>query len=126
MTPSSKSTLRLALLVPQEPSSVVGRLRRGIANAGLDCGSQEAANDMLDRLRVEERLVRKASGLADARKMRDAIVLVVALLGELDDFMPDEPDRSALHEIAGPFQDVADVAAYGLTSAIRAAGQGSA
>jgi hypothetical protein len=81
---------------------------------------------MLDRLRVEERLVRKASGLADARKMRDAIVLVVALLGELDDLMPDEPDRSALHEIAGPFQDVADVAAYGLTSAIRAAGQGSA
>lgn len=102
------------------------RLRRGIAEAGLDCGCQEAANDMLDRAGVEERLIRRAEGLAEARKMRDAIVLVLALLGELDDLMPDEPDRSVFHEIAGLFQDVADFAAHGATSAIRAAGQGNA
>jgi hypothetical protein len=81
---------------------------------------------MLDRVGVEEGLVRRASGLADARKMRDAIVLVVALLGVLDDLMPDEPYRSAFHEIAGLFEDVAEFAAYGATSAIRAAGQGNA
>ena len=113
-------------MVSPEPGSVVDRLRRGIADADLDCGCREAANDMLDRVGVEERLIARAEGLADARKMRDAIVLVLALLEELDDLMPDEPDRSAFHEIAGLFQDVADFAAYGATSAIRAAGQGDA
>jgi ABC-type phosphate/phosphonate transport system ATPase subunit len=105
---------------------VIDRLRRAIDDAGLDCVCKEAANDMLDRVGVEEGLVRRASGLADARKMRDAIVIVLVLLGELDDIMPDEPDRSALHEIADLFQDVADFAAYGATAAIRAAGQGNA
>jgi len=104
--------------------TVVERLRRGLAEAGLDCNCREAANDVLDRAGLEEELVRRAGGLADARKMRDAIVL--ALLGELDELMPDEPDRSAFHEIAGLFQDVADFAAYGATAAIRAAGQGNA
>ena len=108
------------------PESVVERLRRGIAEAGLACNCREAANDMLDQVGVEEDLVRRAGGLADARKMRDAIVIVLALLGELDDLMPDEPDRSAFHEIAALFQDVADFAAYGATAAIRAAGQGNA
>jgi predicted nucleic acid-binding protein len=107
-------------------ASVVDRLRRGIAEAGLDCTCQEAANGMLDRLGFEEDLVRRAAGLADARRMRDAIVLALALLGELDELMPDEPDRSAFQEIAGLFQDVADFAAYGVTAAIRAAGQGNA
>lgn len=106
--------------------TVVERLRRSIAEAGLDCGCREAANDMLDRVGEEEDFVRRAGGLADARKMRDAIVVALALLGELDDLMPDEPDRSAFHEIAGLFQDVAGFAAYGATSAIRAAGQGNA
>ena len=112
-----------AATLPARPDSIVERLRRGIAEAGLDCSCREAANDMLDRAGVEEEFVRRAAGLADARKMRDAIVIVLALLGELDELMPDEPDRSAFHEIAGLFQDVVDFAAYGATAAVRAAGQ---
>jgi hypothetical protein len=88
----------LAETLPAGNETVVDRLRWGIAEAGL----------------------------ADARKMRDAIVIVLALLGELDELMPDEPDRSAFHEIADLFQDVADFAAYGASAAIRAAGQGNA
>lgn len=106
--------------------SVVERLRRGIAEAGLVCGCRDTANDLLDRVGVEEDLVRRANGLADARKMRDAIVVVLALLGELDELMPDEPDRTAFREIAGLFEDVADFAAHGATAAMRAAGQGTA
>ena len=106
--------------------SVVERLRRSIAEAGFDCNCREAAHDMLDRARVEEDLMRRAAALADARRMRDAIVLVLVLLGELDELMPDEPDRSAFDEIAGLFQDVADFAAYGAIAAVRAAGQGNA
>ena len=120
------TAFRGSFRLPADRETVGERLRRGIAEAGLDCGCQEAANDMLDRLGAEENLVRRASGLADARTMRDAIVIVLALLGELDDLMPDEPDRSAFHEIAGLFQDIADFASRGVAAAIRAAGQGNA
>lgn len=112
-------------MLSQEPSSVVNRLRRSMAEADLDCGCQEDVAAMLDRLDVEEGLARRTRCLVEARKMRDAIVLVMALLGELDDLMPDEPDRGAFGEIAGLFQDVADFAAYAASSAIRAAGQGN-
>ena len=55
--------------------------------------------------------------------MRDAIVIVLALLGELDELMPDEPDRSAFHEIADLFQDVSEFAASGVKAARQAAGE---
>ena len=105
--------------------TVVERLRRGIAEAGLDCGCRESANDMIDRIDAEEDLIVRADGLAEARKMRDAIVMVLALLGELDELMPDEPDRTAFHEIASLFRDVADFASFGAEAARRAAGAGS-
>lgn len=104
---------------------VLGRLRSGIAEASLECGSREVVNAMLDQVGIEEHLIRRADGLADARKMRDAIIVVLVLLGELDDLTPDEPDRTAFHEIAGLFQDVADFAAFGAGAAMRAAGHGN-
>lgn len=116
---------RAPVLAEQSPDgreTVVDRLRRGLSEANLDCGCREAANEMLDQVGAEAELIRRADALVDARKMRDAIVLVLALLGELDDLMPDEPDRSAFDEIAGLFQDVADFAAFGATAARRAAG----
>jgi hypothetical protein len=122
----TKTRGMMVATLPPGNESVVERLRRGIAEADLDCNCREAANDILDRAGVEQELVRRAAGLADARKMRDAIVIVLALLGELDELMPDEPDRSAFHEIAGLFQDVADFAAFGATAAMRGAGQGNA
>jgi hypothetical protein len=108
--------------LPEGRESVVDRLRRGLSEANLDCGCREAANEMLDQVGAEAELVQRADALVDARKMRDAIVLVLALLGELDDLMPDEPDRSAFDEIAGLFQDIADFAAFGAVAARRAAG----
>lgn len=104
--------------------SLVERLRRGIAEAPLDCECRDVANGMLDRVDAEEELVRRAAGLADARRMRDAIVMVLALLGELDELMPDEPDRSAFHEIADLFDDVASFAAFGAEAARQAASGG--
>ncbi len=126
MSQPSKAALRPASHASQDPVAVLERLRRGIAQAGLDCNCRDAANAMLDRVGAEEALVRRASGLADARQMRDAIIVVLALLGELDDLMPDEPDRSAFHEISRLFQDVADFAACGVAAAMRAVGQGNA
>lgn len=122
----TKTRGMLAATLAAGPESVVERLRRGIAEAGLDCNCREAANDLLDRAGVEEALAWRAGGLADAKKMREAIVIVLVLLGELDELIPDEPDRSAFHEVAGLSRDVADFAAYGAAAAIRAAGQGNA
>lgn len=102
--------------------TVVERLRQGIADAGLDCGCRETANELVDRLGAEEDLIMRSSGLAEARKMRDAILIVTALLGELDELMPDEPDRTAFHEIASLFQDVVEFASFGAEAATRAAG----
>ena len=57
--------------------------------------------------------------------MRDAILVVLTLLGELDELKPGEPDRTAFHEIAGLFQDVAEFASFGAEAARRAAGGGN-
>lgn len=104
--------------------SLVERLRRELSEARLDCGCQETANKMLDRVDAEDELVRRGSGLADARRMRDAIVIVLALLGELDELVPDEPDGSAFMEIADLFEDVSGFATVGAQAARTAAGGG--
>ncbi|TIL46603.1 hypothetical protein [Mesorhizobium sp.] len=105
--------------------SLVERVRQGVADAALERECAKAANGKLDRVGSEDDLVRRAGGLAHARSMRDAIVLVLALLGELDELMPGEPDRSAFHEIADLFQDVSEFAAFGVKAARQAAGGGN-
>ncbi|TIL59984.1 MAG: hypothetical protein E5Y79_12845 [Mesorhizobium sp.] len=105
--------------------SLVERLRQGVAGAALERQCAKAANGMPDYVGLEGDLVQRAGGPADARRMRDAIVLVLALLGELDELMPDEPDRSAFHEIADLFQDVSEFAAFGMEAARQAAGGGN-
>ncbi|TIO04687.1 MAG: hypothetical protein E5X88_30775 [Mesorhizobium sp.] len=100
-------------------------MRRGLAEAGLDCGCREAANDLLDRIGWDEDVIRRTGGLADARRMRDSIVIVLALLEELDSLTLDEPDRSAFHELAGLFDDISEFAAFGADAARRAAGGGN-
>lgn len=105
--------------------SLVERVRQGMAGAALHRECPTAANSVPDRVDPEDDLVRRAGGLADARRMRDAIVIVLALLGELDELMPDEPDRSAFHEIADLFQDVCEFASFGGKAARQAAGGGN-
>ena len=112
-------------VLPAGRETVVERLRRRLAEAPLDCGCRNVADDLLDRASAEENLVRRADGLADARKMRDAIVVVLALLGELDELTPDEPDLSVFGEIADLFEDVTEFAALGAKAARLAAGEGN-
>lgn len=105
--------------------TVVARLRRRLAEAPLDCGCRDVADDLLNRATAEENLVLRTESLADARKMRDAIVVVLALLGELDELTPDEPDLSVFGEIADLFQDLSEFAAVGAKAARQAAGEGN-
>lgn len=115
----------IAPVLPAGRETVVERLRRRLAEAPLDCGCRNVADDLLDRASAEENLMRRADGLADARKMRDAIVVVLALLGELDELTPDEPDLSVFGEIADLFEDVTEFAALGAKAARQAAGEGN-
>jgi hypothetical protein len=120
--PDSSATHPLTAAPSSGRESVVGRLRRGLAEAGLDGRCREAAEGTLDRIEMEEDFILRANGLADARRMRDAIVAALSLLGELDGLTPDEPDRTAFLEIADLFRDIADFAAFGVLVARRAAG----
>ena len=79
--------------------SAVVRLRQGLAEAGLDCTCRDKANAVLDSFDAEQTARRRATALADARRMRDAIVIVLALLGEVDEVTPEEPDVSAFDAI---------------------------
>ncbi|MBX3530966.1 MAG: hypothetical protein KF849_10185 [Rhizobiaceae bacterium] len=124
MRPRHAAMNALPAFPAETGDSVVDRLRKGIADAGLDCRCQARADAVLDRVGAEAELARRAGGLADARKMRDAIVLVLVLLGELDTLTPDEPDRSAFREIASLFADLGEFADFGAEAARRGAGQG--
>lgn len=93
--------------------SAVVRLRQGLAEAGLDCTCRDKANAVLDSFDAEQTARRRATALADARRMRDAIVIVLALLGEVDEVTPEEPDVSAFDELASLFDDIADFASTG-------------
>lgn len=116
---------RVPRMVRAPADTLATRLRRGLAEAGLEGCRQGQANELLqilDEVDREEALVRRAAALAEARAMRDAITLVLALLGELDGLAPEEPDASAFAEIAGLFADIHDFASHGAAQARLAAG----
>ncbi|MDQ2634739.1 MAG: hypothetical protein M3Y43_01770 [Pseudomonadota bacterium] len=121
-TKTTTASSALSELLPEGQEAVIERLRRSLSAVALDCGCRDVADDLLDRARAEEDLMRRADGLADARKMRDAIVVVLALLGEMDELTPDEPDRSVFREMADLFQDVTEFATHGAKAARQAAG----
>lgn len=105
---------------PRVDERLTARLRRELA--GLDCGCRDKAEAVLDGIDADEDARARAGALADARGMRDAIVLVLALLGEVDEIAADEPDRSAFAELADLFEDAAGFAAAGAEAMRRLAG----
>lgn len=90
-------------------AAVIEQLRKGLAEAGLDRRCEEEANQVFAKL---DR-IRRAGALEDARRMRDAIAIVMVLLAELDEMTADERDLTSFEEIASLFNDIADYAARG-------------
>lgn len=97
------------------------RLRQALTAAGLDIGHKQGG--LPEPATSEDQLAWRAGGLADARKMRDAIIIVTALLGRLDELSPDETDAGVFDEIACLFGDMADFAAFGADAVRRASGR---
>ncbi|WP_193175318.1 hypothetical protein [Oricola nitratireducens] len=89
--------------------SLVEKLRQGLADAGLDCRCEDEAGRIFEK--VDE--IRRLGALEDARKMRDAIAIVMVLLTEIDELTADERDLSSFEEIACLFEDVAEYASRG-------------
>lgn len=103
-------------------TSIVDRLRQGLAEAGLDCRCNERAERIFDQ--VEE--IRRAGALEEARRMRDAIAIIMVLLTELDELSVNEADSSAFGEIADLFEDLGDHASRGAVFArLLATGRGN-
>lgn len=101
----------------REKASLVERIRLGLAHADVDCRCPAAAYALLSRFRREEEIFRHAGALAEARRMRGLIVAVIALLGDLDKFIPDEPDASALSEMGDLFRDIREFVEHGMSAA---------
>lgn len=85
----------------------------GIAESVLDA---ELRNKSIDSIGDLD-LVHRAGALKQARKMRDSITVVMALLEELEEIAPDEVDLSSFEELACLFDDVAGFATHGACSA---------
>lgn len=100
-----------AVDIHSSEASVVDRLRKGLAEAGLDCRCERRA----DAVFAQVDRIRRQGALEDVRRMRDAIAVVLVLLAEVDELTPDERDLSAFEEIATLFEDVADFAERGAT-----------
>ena len=92
-----------------QESSIVDRLRQGLTEAGLDCHCSDGAERIFDQ--VEER--RRVGALEEARRMRDAIAIIMVLLTELDELTVNEADPTAFGEIADLFEDLGDHAGRG-------------
>ena len=126
-TSERRRTHQRAVDIRDSETSVVERLRQGLADAGLDCRCKDEAGRVFEK--VDE--IRRSGALEDARKMRDAIAIVMVLLTEIDELTADERDLSSFEEIACLFEDVAEYASRGaafsrlLTFSSRARNEGS-
>ncbi len=105
-------------------ASAVARLRHEIDRGETGAAEVGEAAVVLAGFKDAFVLEQRGRGLQRARKIRDAIVVLVALLGELDDLDAGEPDVTSFAEVAGLFDDVGEFAACGAT-AMRQAASGS-
>lgn len=78
----------------------------------MDAEERNKANAVVSNIDLNRRI----SALDEARKMRDAIISLLALLAELDDIASDERDLSSFEEISDLFDDVASFASRGASA----------
>lgn len=104
----------------------VSRVANLIDTIAPDCGCRGRLTDALHNFAELERRRRARRHLADARGQRDAIVSLIDLLRELDEFYAGEGDRTVYEEAAMLFDDIAAAAIKGARDLRRMAGALSA
>ena len=104
----------------------VSRMANLIDTIAPDCGCRGRLTDALHNFADLERRRRARRHLAGARSQRDAIVSLIDLLRELDEFYAGEGDRTVYEEAAMLFDDIAAAAIKGGRDLRRMAGALSA
>jgi hypothetical protein len=90
--------------------SLVLMMKRELADRNLACQCRDRLEGVLEELAGRHRVRRASEALERARILRDNIRRLLALLGEIDDYGPQEPDLSAFREAADLFGDIAHTA----------------
>ena len=91
----------------------VSRVANLINTIAPDCGCRGRLTTALHNFADLERRRRALRHLANARSQRDAIVSLLELLRELDEFYADDGDRAVYEETAMLFEDIATAAVAG-------------
>lgn len=129
MTQESDASRRLAAassrlleLANRGESSFAAELLRRIAAVGRDVAAVGVNDAKHDRTSTVDRGQGHADGFAEARRMRDAIDVALALLDEMFEQAGREHRPAVARDIADIFHEISEIAALG-ESAAKEAGE---
>jgi hypothetical protein len=111
---------RLLELAEKGESAFAAELLRRIIAVGHDAGAVKGDCADSDRTGTGDRARSDASGIADAKRMRDAIDVALALLDEMFELLPREPRGTVAQDMADIFHEISEIAALGENAARKA------
>jgi hypothetical protein len=104
---------RLLELAEKGESSFAAELQRRIAAVGQDVVAVEVNDAETDRTATVDHAPSHAGGFADAKRMRDAIDVALALLDEMFELLPHGTQPAVAQDIADIFHGISEIAALG-------------
>lgn len=113
------ASARLLELAEKGDSSVATELLHRIVSVGQNAVGAEDGHACSDSTETVECLPRDA-GFADAKRMRDAIDVALALLDEMFELLPRDPRRDVAQDIADIFHEISEIASLGESAAKKA------
>lgn len=108
---------RLLDLAERGESSFAAELLRRIAAVGGDRVAAEINDAGFDRTEAVDHAPSPAKNFADAKRMRDAIGVALALLDEMFELLPRGTQPALAQDIADIFHEISEIAAVGETAA---------
>ena len=111
---------RLLELAENGESSFAAELLRRIAEVGQDAVAVEVGGAQPDRTETVNRVRNHTGSFADAKRMRDAIDVALALLDEMFDQVPRESQQAIAQDVADIFHEISEIATLGESAARKA------
>ncbi|WP_287173605.1 hypothetical protein [Mesorhizobium sp.] len=100
--------------------SFAAELLRRLAEVGRDGIAVEIDDTASGRTGTVDHAPSSARNFADAKRMRDAIDVALALLDEILELTPGEPEQAVASDIAEIFREISEIAARGESAARKA------
>lgn len=111
---------RLLELANRGENSFAAELLRRLAEVGREGIAVEVDDTASDRTGTVDHASSPAKNFADAKRMRDAIDVALALLDEIFELAPREPKLAVASDIAEIFREISEIAALGESAARKA------